>query len=638
MASPALEQLWAEQAAQRKASGYTPSEYTPPDTTPRVLGVKITEDENKSFPQKVLQDGALLSYGALTGVAKLGSAALSIPLTPFSEAARERVSEAGKMVFEGVKQTATDIGGVTGLLGAKQQRESLDYYKAHPVMALLDIWGVASLGTGTVLKSALVGTTRGAMETTLRAGIKMGVKEEVLRSAFQVSRSFLSPARLVGSTEKIASPLERALYKAVRTGGVEEVAFAVTTKLIKAGIDPKKATELGQIAAKETADGIVRQSNKLKTLDAFTHPVGATARMGGEMTSRISGNILGSTDQAAVTGLFGNAVIDSNKKSAVMMEKWLEAVANERGWENTLENRMRILQEIKAKPDFVALAPKEFFSHFDNYVKSDITTSRLREMTNNPSFIPVKVISKDTAESMAQTLESNFDEIADEAMASARAGVDNVVDRGFAAISEFMTRNFGRDFKNFEVQLRRAFGGKGNKEALIAAIRDLSEGRPHLTGQGWSKEATAIIEDMKGTGYQIGYAPTGKKVSLASELIEGGKEVSKITEATLESNRNYLGRVLDDWGLSFKGVVEGTSQFMFRQSWIQHAFKDVGEKFGSIITIKRPVTGAKGIRTIKIPVRNLFEWLDTHKEEFPLHQRLPRPPTGPVWAIWKAPF
>lgn len=618
MASPALEKLWAEQAAQRKANGYTPTEYIPPDTTPRVLGVRITEDEDKSFGQKMLQDGALLSYGALTGVAKLGSAAISLPLTPFSEKARETVKETGKMVAEGFKQTAVDIAGVTGVLGKEQQRESIDYYKAHPMMAMLDIWGVASLGTGTALKSALTGTARGAMGATMKAGIKMGIKEELMTNAFQISRSFLSPARVVGATEKIAYPLERALNKAVRTGNVDEVASAITTKLIKNGVDEKKAFELGQIAAKETADNISRQATKLKTLDSFTHPASAAFRGGTAITTKIGGNVLGKADEAAVTSLFGNKIIDSNKKSAVMLERWLEAVAGERGWENTLENRTRVLQEIKSKSEFVNLSPDEFFSHFDNYVKSDITTSRLRQMTNNPSFVPVRTISKDSAESMAQTLESNFDDIAQEAMGAATVGVENVIDKSFANISEFMNRNFGRDFKNFEVQLRRAFGEKGNKESLIAAIRDLSEGKPHLTGEGWSKEATNIIEDMKGTGYQVGIAPTGKKVSLAAELVDekGAEKISTITESTLDSNRKYLGRIIDDWGLSFKGVVEGTSQFMFRQSWGQHAFKEVGEKFGNIITIKRPVTGIKGIREIKIPVGRLFEWLDDHKQEF----------------------
>ena len=831
MASPALEKLWAEQAAQRKASGYTPSEYVPPDTAPRILGVRITEDEDKSFGQKMLQDGALLSYGALTGVAKLGTAAVSLPLTPFSEKARETVTETGKMFYEGFKQTAIDIGGATGLLGAEQQRESLDYYKAHPMMAMLDIWGVASLGTGTVLKSALTGTARGAMASTIRAGMKMGIKEEVMRSAFQVSRSFLSPARIIGKTEKVAYPLERALYKAVRTGNVDEVASAITTKLIKEGVDPKKASELAQVAAKETADNIARQSTRLKTLDAFTHPASAAFRGGSAIATKISGVVLGNPSESAVAGAFGKAVIDTNKKSALMMERWLEAVTGERGWENTMENRTRIFQEIKAKPDFVGLSPDEFFAHFDNYVKADISVARLRQMTNNPSYIPVKTISKDTAESMAQTLESNFDDITSEAMGAARVGVENVVDKGFEAISEFMRKNFRRDFENFEVLLRRAFGEKGNKESLIATIRGLSENKPHLNGQGWSKEVTAMIEDMKGTGYQIGLAPTGKKVTLAAEVVgellptspsikyaqmyspniadnfsyeravknldspeqariksvaddinsdsgltgkpknvigdtkeygienallengeapsieatryaaaqkglaanqktvlnfiedingkdglhiiehkldndaikkilddnglefrtldkgkliiydegiklvdslnkvnqqingklttvrgtgefiggetraaglqsykriiseheaskvladsglpktaeEGRGIVSAIPESALESNRNYLGRVLDNWGLTFKGVVEGTSQFMFRQAWIQHAFKDVGEKFGNIITIKRPVTGIKGIRTIKIPVGKLFEWLDDHKQEF----------------------
>ena len=397
MASQALEKLWAEQAAQRQSIGYKPTEFTPPDTSPRVFGVRITEDEDKTFPQKVLQDGALLSYGALTAVSKLGTAALNLPLTPFSEKARERVGETGTMFFEGFKQVGKDIGGAVGLLGAEAQRESFDYYKAHPVMALLDIWGVASLGTGTVLKTALTSTARSAMRATVKAGVKAGIKEEVVRTAFQVSRNLLSPARIVGSTEKIAHPFERGLYKAVRSGNVEDVSSAVTSLLIKSGVDPVKASNLGQVAARDVAESVARQSGKLRTLDSFTHPVGAAFRGGRAGIAPVAGSILGKADEAAVTNLFGRAIIDANRKTALVMERWLEAVAHERGWENTFDNRMRILQEIKGKSDFVALAPDEFFSHFENYVRADINVARLRQMTNNPGFIPVKVIAKDTA-------------------------------------------------------------------------------------------------------------------------------------------------------------------------------------------------------------------------------------------------
>ena len=104
MASPVLEERWREQRAQREAAGYQPLQYKPPDTDQRVLGVRITEDtEAKSFGRKVVEDGALLAYGALTGAAKLGEAALSLPFTPLpgrvGNWARENVKETGSMVW-----------------------------------------------------------------------------------------------------------------------------------------------------------------------------------------------------------------------------------------------------------------------------------------------------------------------------------------------------------------------------------------------------------------------------------------------------------------------------------------------------------------------------------------------------------
>lgn len=617
MASEALRQQWLQERAQREASGYKPTEYTPPDTDPRILGVRITpDDENKSFGQKMVQDGALLAYGALTGVAKIGTAALSLPFTPFSEAARTNVKETASMMWGGLKQTAKDIAGVTGVLGAEAQRDSLDYYKAHPLMAVLDAWGVVSLGTGTLLKSSLTSTARSAMVATTKAALKMGIEEATVREAFEVARFIASPARILGKT-KISTPFERAFYTAVKTGTVDDVAAAISSRFIKLGVEADKAVQLGRVAATDVAGSVVKNSARLQTLNAITHPVGAIGKTAGTALKKVTGAVLGKTDEAAVTSLFGAEVVNANKKASLGMERWLEAIANERGWDNTFDNRMRILQEIKGKQEFVNLTPDEFFSHFDNYVKADETVSRFRQMTNNPGFVPVKAVAKETADAMAETLSSNYDDLAEGAMASAKVGVENVVDRAFNHISDFMTENFGRDWKNYEVALRRVFGEKGNKEALLTAIKELSDMKPHLNGQGWSEGAQATINEMKATGYQIGHAPSNKKVSLATEVLKGMEgKVSKVSESTLESDRTWLGKVLDDWGFSGKGVVEGTPQFVYRQAWGQHALKELVDEVGTSVKIERPVTGAKGFRKIKIPVEKLFQWLDDHKQDF----------------------
>lgn len=617
MASEVLRQQWLQERAQREASGYKPVEYTPPNTNPRILGVEVTPDEeDKSFGQKMLQDGAMLAYGALTGVAKLGTAAINLPLTPFSESARENVAETGKMIFGGLKQTAKDIAGVTGILGAETQRESINYYKAHPLMAVLDVWGVASLGTGTLLKSSLTATARSSMVATAKAAARFGIKEATVREAFEVARFIASPARILSKT-KIATSFERAFYKAVKTGATDDIAAAVSSRLIKLGVEAKQAIKLGRVAATDAAGTIIRQSGKLKTLNAITHPVGALGRTVAPGLKKITSVVLGKADEAAVTSLFGDGIISANKKSALGMERWLEAIAGERNWDNTFDNRMRILQEIKGKQEFVNLTPDEFFSHFENYVKADENVARLRQMTNNPIFVPVKSISKESAEAMVETLSENYDTIANEAMGAAKVGVENVVDRGFNAVSEFMADNFGQDWRNYEVALRRAYGERGSKEALLTAVKELSELKPHLTGQGWSDEAKTVIQGMRETGYQVGHAPTNKKVSLATEVLKGMEgKVSKVTETNLISDRTFVGKILDSWGLSARGVVEGTAQFMYRQSWVQHALKDLTEKFGDRLTVMRPVTGMKGIRKLQIPVERLFQWIDDHKQDF----------------------
>src|SRR3990167_10831392 len=98
MASPAIEALRAERAAQRATSGYKPIEYAPPSTNPKYFGVEITPDfEEKSFGQKLLQDTALLAYGVPTALAKIGVGIFTDPI------------DTAKMIGGGLKQVAKDV-------------------------------------------------------------------------------------------------------------------------------------------------------------------------------------------------------------------------------------------------------------------------------------------------------------------------------------------------------------------------------------------------------------------------------------------------------------------------------------------------------------------------------------------------
>ena len=813
MASPAIEALRAERASQRAAGGYKPLGYTPPNTNQRLFGVEITPDsEEKNFGQKVLQDTALLAYGVPTALAKIGTGIFTDPIGT------------AKFLGGAVKQTATDIVGVTGFLGEEQQKESVDYYKAHPVFGLLDAFGVASLGTGAVLKSALTGTARSAIESAIRIGVKEGVEETAIRAAMQTTRSALNPKRVVGMSEtRVSTSFMGAITAAVRTGKVSGVVTVVRDSLIKGGVAEGAALRIAEDTAKSVAESVVKQSSRLKTLDAITHPVGAAFRADRPLAGVIAGKAFGTQEQTAVGVLFGSDVVNANKKSAIGLERWLEANVLERGFENTMESRLRMLLEWKKQSDFANLTTEQLFRDFDNYVQHDVKLRQLRELSGE-SFVGVKALSRETAESMATTAKENIDRIVEEVGQIAGATPEGKVSMIFDKLSEFLEQNFGRDFVKYAPRLREAFGAGGSVENLERAILALSSTKPSLSFAGWSPEAQAIVKDLEGFGYQIGRAPEGKKISFAADTLkesgevsgfelgvtsfrgrtvstieetrpyynssrakgfeksltelgeqnnvsvqsvertggvwegnlepsflvkvkgnindviaylgktqenmrgkqdafvafkagegsgvkyvfEGvedtnlairettkagikgataldkkglivydvdgslasqikklskalsinptktygtvrfiekaeyesaaatrgrgvgslgetaagrGQAVSEITESLFDTQRNYLGKVLDNFGFSTRGVVEGTNEFVFRQSWIQNALTEIGAKFGGVIKINKPVsvkttTGVtKGVQKLSIPVEKLYEWLRTNRSE-----------------------
>lgn len=606
MASPAIEQLRAERAAQRAATGYKPVTYAPPNTNPKHFGVEITPDsEEKSFGRKVLEDTALLAYGVPAGIAKIGVGLFTQPI--------QTVKELGGAI----KQTGKDIVGVTGFLGEEAQKESIDYYKAHPVTGLLDAFGVASLGTGAVLKSALTSTARSAMSTAVRVAAKEGVEESVVRAAMQTTRSSLNPARIAGK-ERISTPFMDSLTNVVRTGETSKVATTLSESLVKRGVSQDVALRIAQETAKNVSESIVRQSGRLRTLDAITHPVSAAIRGGVAPTQAVSRFIFGSPEETAVGRLFGSDFVKANKKTALGMERWLEAVVREQGLENTVETRLRTLMEWKKSSEFANLTSEQFFRDFDKYVQADLSLRKLRELTNN-NFVAVKALPKETTTAMAATLKDNIKTITDEIGELADETPQRKVDLVFDRISELMTQTFGRDFEKYAPLLREAYGTTGSLDNLEKAILSLSSRKPTISFTQWSETARKFAEEMEGTGYRVGHEPKGKPVSQVSDVVgDAPSVVSKIDESALNTQRTKIGKLLDFFGFSTRGVVEGTQEFMFRQSWIQHSLEKIKAR---TITIEKPIavtttTGVKNsVRKITIPTERLYQWLYEHRSE-----------------------
>lgn len=775
MASEAQLQLRAQRAAQREASNYKPIEYAPKaPEKPQFFGRDIELDDEvlreKSVLGRVANDASLLAYGVPTAIAQIGTGLFTDPIGT------------AKIVGGGFVQTGKDILGVTGILGKEQQKESVNYYKAHPLMGFLDAFGVASFGAGTIVKSSLTSTARSATLAAVKAAAKEGVKRSVIDAALWTTRAVFNPKRWFGSAQKVANPFFRSLEKVVKTGNIDDVVEAVAKQFIKQGVSEDVAIKIARQTADDVAKSIVRHGTKLKVADSIFHPMSGISRGVRAPAAAFGRAVFGSPEGTAVAKLFGKKVVDANRKTAIGLEKWLEAVIHEKGLENTVDNRVRELMEWKRQSDFANLTPQQLFRDFEKYVQVDVKVRKLRELTGS-NFVPVKVISKEASDSMIANLRDNIQIIQDE-VAVSMAGADAVsrTAKVFEKIQELLTDIHGRDFEKYSDILKKAYGEKGSMENLEKAIAQLSERRSSVAFEKWSPEAQVIAKEMEGTGYRVGVAPTGKEISFASEIIEKSRDIAEraeeltkknggvtirldgdipsggfavapskttevkvamnkfsrtdvdnyikghqellnqpnahlglwvddagnvvldvslvyddvrdatrvalkgdqdavfnlnnfesiyakeyqkiigddsyygkiqstdtrgvagavgaegrgveavaravrgrpkgVTESTFDTQRTFLGRVLERFGLSTGGTVEGSNEFLFGQSFLQHAIKDIGDKFGNTIKIKRPISITTGTgkvvaktRTITLTTDKLYEYLRNHRNE-----------------------
>lgn len=771
MASEAQLQLRAQRAAQREASNYKPIEYSPPvQKKPQFFGRDIELDEEvlreKSLLGRVANDASLLAYGVPTALAQIGTGLFTEPI------------ETVKMVGGGIVQTGKDILGVTGVLGKEQQGESINYYKAHPLMGALDAFGVASFGAGIVVKGALTTTARSATAAAVRAAAKAGIAESAIDAALWTTRSAFNPKRWFGATRKTANPFFGSLEKVVMTGNIDDVAEVVAKQFIKQGVDETVAIQIARETAADVAKSIVRHGTKLKVADAIWNPTNAVSRGVRAKTSAFGKAVFGTPEQTAVAKVFGKAVVDGNRKTAIGLEKWLEAVVHEQGLENTVDNRIRTLMDWKRQSDFSNLTPEQLFRDFEKYVQADVKVRKLRELTGN-QFVPVKVISKEAADSMIANVRDNIDTIRGEVAASfPKADALTQTAKVFEKVQELLTDIHGRDFEKYAEHIKKAYDADPSVSSIERAIAELSAKRSSVSFEKWSPEAQALAKDMENTGYRIGVAPSGKEISFASDIIEKSRAISDraeeltrknggatirldgdipdggfivspnkttefkvamaeltqkviddyietnlealnkpnahlgmwvddagnvvldvsevyddirdatrvaikgeqdavfnlnnfesiyakdyqkvisddsfygkiqatdkrgaiaaagaeggqgagtkvrpkgVTESDFDTKRTYLGKVLDRFGLSTSGVVEGSNEFVYGQSFLQHAIKDIGEKFGTTLKINRPVAVTteggrvlKKTRTVTLTVDKLYEYLRNHRNE-----------------------
>jgi len=578
----------------------------------------ITRDflNKHSVANRMINDASLLAYGVPTGIAKVGTGLVNDPV--------KTVESVGIGAAKGLYQTGKNLAGVTGILGGNIQKQSINYYTAHPLFAALDAFSVLSLGTGSFVKAALVDTAESATSAAIKSAAESGVKSSIIDSALRTTRSVLNPKRFINAT-RASSPFYRVIEDATRTGKIDKITEVVTNQLIKKGVDPATATKIARATSKDVANSIISQSSKMKVMSSLYHPVDAIFKSAKATGSPVIKTIFGTPDQTAVAKAFGTGVVEANKKTALGLERWLEAVVKQKGLENTVDERLRILRDWKKQSDFANLTPEQSFNDFSNYVQSDIKVENLRDLTG-VDYIPVKVISKDAANAMKTDVNSNIKTITEEvANAMPNADAARKTSAVFDRLDKLMSDVHGRDWQKYSEMLRNAYGAEGSVSNLSRAIESLSSRKPTINFSNWSPEAQQIAKGMEGTGYRVSVASAKQeKVIHVSDVLDKNKSkvASTIPDSAIESQRTFLGKVIDNFGLSTHGVVEGMTEFHFAQSFLQNAIEDIGNKFGDIITVKRPIAvkTVNGVvnatRNISIPVTKLYEFLRNNRNEF----------------------
>lgn len=616
MAITSIDESRARRAAQRAVVS-DPLQYTPPEQqNPTVLGRQIETDESaiaeKGIGARFVNDAALMAHGFQ-----------ALPAMMYEKG----VIGSAKMLGEGVIQFGKDITGIVGLRGVEAQKKTVEYYKNHPGFAVADAVGIASFGAGTILRSSLTTVAKNSIRTAVEAGIKYGVEKSVVNNAIMATRSIINPARILGK-ERVIGTFEKGLEHAVRTGDTIRVVESMTANLIKQGVESGVASNIARETANDVAKQIIQQSAKLKNFDRVAHPVGTIF---GETKTAIGAGaerLVGAVEPTAlgtILGAGGREAIAVNKKAASQIERWAQKIVLEKGLPDTVENRAKELASWNDDVNYAALNAEGKFRHWENFVKTDIDVKQLRDLNPDASktIVPVKAISKNGADAMVKTLDDNIEAIKGIIDSTPNMNPEQRSIAIWDKIVELLSDVGGRDFTNYSTTLREIFGANANIEKLKKAIISYTTEKPSLAIRKWTPEERVIVDRIVKSGYQIGYAPTGKKITTASELVEEGvgkvsPKISTITEQTFTDTRNWLGKALEDWGFSTRGTFAGAKGLAYKLNFTQNIISDVGDKFGATVTIKKPVVinGIKqGISRITIPIEKIHDWLSSHKDE-----------------------
>lgn len=525
-----------------------------PQENPRFLGVEMTPDSpDKSFLRKVGEDAAMLAYAIPVGLTQ----AVTHPIS---------------FVKNAIMDESGDI--TRGALG-QSVRDAVDpdYYKAHPLLGIVNLAGFVAPVAGAAKAAALKTATRTALVTATKEAVTLGVSESVARAALK------------------ETAIRTVVTEASKTGKTAVVGEVVRNLLTKSGVADDIAFRISNTVSDNLATTLSRQSAKLKVMESIAHPFGSTYKAVSGKLDPLKQSLFGSPAKTAVSQIYGADVVAKNPEGFLAIERWAEAQVKERGLDNTVVNRQRMMQEwTEQNSQWASLNPEQRVSHFKNYAEQDLKRLALHEQTGI-DMVTTKALPQSYVDAMVATIKE-----APETMDT-------------ATLTNLLEDTFGNDFNIHSAEIKAALAKGETREALINAVSKLGDSRSTISFAKFSPQIQELAKSLEQTGYRIGHAPKDKAVSFATDVFGGADSanVSKVTTNEVLATRTRLGAWLDKIGLSPRGVVEGAAEYSFRENFTQRALSDAfAGKYGGVVKAGN----------LSIPVEKLFEWMDKSKLAF----------------------
>lgn len=516
-----------------------------------ILGRTITPDsKDKGFWRKVGEDALVLGVG--------------IPI--FAENVIQHPLKTLKGIFVDEKNDP----GHGAVVQSVRDTFDPDYYKAHPLLGVVNLVGNATI-VGGLAKSAIMGTVKtSALKVATTAAEEAAIKSAIKDSVFKTA-------------------VNSAVVKAAETGNIGWVSETVKTLFLKGGATEEMATKAAGAVADDVAGNLSRQSTRLKIIDPIEHPMRAAGNLLKKTTDPIATAVLGQPANTAVATLYGAETVAKNPSKFLDIEKWAGAQVEERGLANTVANRQRVMQEwVETNPQWQYLDAEGRISHFENYAKNDLVRKQIHDLTGM-DIVTTKALPPQFVDSMTDTVRSLGETMKPEAI------LDELVDA------------FGNDISIHRGELEAVLAKSDTVEALTSAIEALGKPRSLVSFERFSPEVKQLADELIGSGYRIGRAPTNKAVTYASDL-------PKVIEGvpTDLTKRTFIGRFIDNFGLSPRGTVEGAVEYFYRENYTQTVLKELADKYG----------GKVKIGNVTVPFENLYTYLD--KKKFTIGEARPK--------------